>query len=96
MHLGASFSGSDSLVGKLRGRHFSGLEGTWLCLINSGAAFASWGAVFTWLGALGQFFILRGRMVVVEELRGGFHILVAPFSGQSPWLGSSEGGIFQV
>ena len=35
-------------------------------------------------------------MVVVEELRGGFHILVAPFSGQSPWLGSSEGGIFQV
>ena len=49
--LGASFSGSEFLVGKLRGRHFSGLEGAWLCLTNSGAAPASWGAVFTCLGA---------------------------------------------
>ena len=49
--LGAPFSGSESLVGKLRGRHFSGLEGAWLCLTNSGAALASWGAVFTCLGA---------------------------------------------
>ena len=32
---------------KLRGRHFSGLEGVRLWLRNSEVAFASWGAVFT-------------------------------------------------
>ena len=75
LHLWAPFLPDD----KLRGRHFSGLEGAQLWLRNSEAAFASWGAVFTWLGALGRFFILRGCMVVVEELRGGIHILGAPF-----------------
>ena len=44
---------------QLRGRHFSGLESARLWLRNSGAAFASWGAVFTWLGAQkAEFFIL--------------------------------------
>ena len=49
--LGVQFSGLESLVGKLSGRYFSGLDGAWLCLTNSGAALASWGAVFTCLGA---------------------------------------------
>ena len=49
--LGAPFSGPESSVGKLRGWHFSGLEGAWLCLTYSGAALAFWGAVFTCLGA---------------------------------------------
>ena len=65
---------------------FSGLEGDQLWLRNSEAAFASWGAIFTSLGALGRFFILRGRMVVAEELRGGIHILGAPFSGSESLL----------
>ena len=80
--------------GKLRGRHFSGLEGAQLWLRNSEAAFASWGAVFTWLGALGRFFILIGRMVVVEELRGGIHILGAPFSGSESLVGKLRGRHF--
>ena len=54
---------------------FPGLEGAQLWLRNSEAAFASWGAVFTWLGALGRFFILRGRMVVIAELKGDICIL---------------------
>ena len=37
---------------------------------------------------------LRGRPIVVAELRGGIHILGHGFQVQSPWLGSSEGGIF--
>ena len=90
MHLWASFLPD----GKLRGRHFSGLEGAQLWLRNSEAAFASWGAVFTWLGALGRFFILIGRMVVVEELRGGIHILGAPFSGSESLVGKLRGRHF--
>ena len=31
---------------------------------------------------------------MVEELRGGIQILRRRFQVQSPWLGSSEGGIF--
>ena len=73
---------------------FSGLEGAQLWLRNSEAAFASWGAVFTWLGALGRFFILIGRMVMVEELRGGIHILGAPFSGSESLVGKLRGWNF--
>ena len=79
--LGAPFSGSESLVGKLRGRHFSGLEGAWLCLTNSGAALASWGAVFTCLGAQrAAFFRLRECLIVVAEFRGGLCIFGSSFS----------------
>ena len=95
--LGAPFSGSESLVGKLRGRHFSGLEGAWLCLTNSGAALASWGAVFTCLGAQRAAFLgLGGARLWFAELKGDICILGRRFQVQSPWLGSSEGGIFQV
>ena len=93
--LGRHFPYSESFGGKLRGRHFSGLEGAWLCLMNSGAALESWGAIFTWLGAQRVAFSrLRGRPIVVAELRGGIHILGHGFQVQSHWLGSSEGGIF--
>ena len=50
-HLEVPFSGSESFVGKLRGRQFSDLERAWLCFTNSGAALVSWGADFTWLRA---------------------------------------------
>ena len=92
--LGAPFSGSEFLVGKLRGRHFSGLEGAWLCLTNSGAALASWGAVFTWLGAQRAAFLglegarLWNSRAICASWGAVFRL--------SPWLGSSEGGIFQV
>ena len=60
-------------------------------------AFVSWGAVFISLGAQrAAFFRFRGRPVVVADLRGGIHIVGRRFQFQSPWLGSSEGGIFQV
>ena len=102
--LGAPFSGSESLVGKLRGRHFSGLEGAWLCLTNSGAALASWilhlascTCRFHLFGSSeGGIFRFRGRSVVVAELKGDICILGRRFQVQSPWLGSAEGGIFQV
>ena len=85
------------LVVSSEGGIFPGLEGAQLWLRNSEAAFASWGAVFTWLGALGRFFILRGRMVVVEELRGGIHILGALFSGSESLVGKLRGRhFFQV
>ena len=71
--LGAPFSGSESLVGKLRGRHFSGLEGAWLCLTNSGAALASWGAVFTCLGAQRAAFLgLGGTRLWLRNSRAIF------------------------
>ena len=71
--LGAPFSGSESLVGKLRGRHFSGLEGAWLCLTNSGAALASWGAVFTCLGAQRAAFLgLEGARLWLRNSRAIF------------------------
>ena len=41
-------------------------------------------------------FWFRGRSVVVADLRGGIRIWGRRFQVQSPWLGSSEGGIFQV
>ena len=56
---------------------------------DSGAAFGSWGAVFTWLEAQrAAFFRLIGLPVVVAELRGGIHILRRRFQAQSSWLGS--------
>ena len=98
LHLGARrFQFHESLVGKLRGRHFSGLEGTWLCLMNSGAALASWGAVFTCLGAQRTaFFRFRECLVVVAEFRGGLCILGSRFSrAEGAWMErqGSEGGI---
>ena len=43
---------------------------------HSGAAFAYWGAVFTWLKAQrAAFFILRGSLFVFDELRGDTCIL---------------------
>ena len=75
MHLGAQFSGSGFLVGRLQGRIFSGLEGAWLCLMNSGAALAPWGAVFTCLGAQRAAFLrFRECLVVVAKFRGGLHL----------------------
>ena len=44
----------------------------------------------------GGIFRFRGRSVVVAELKGDICILGRRFQVQSPWLGSSEGGIFQV
>ena len=59
--------------GKLRGRHFSGLEGAWLCLTNSGAALASWGAVFTCLGAQRAVFLgLEGARLWLRNSRAIF------------------------
>ena len=86
------------MVGKLRERHFfSGLEGAWLCLMNSGAALASWGAIFTCLGAQrAAFFRFRECLVVVAEFRGGLCILGNRFSrAEGAWMErqGSEGGI---
>ena len=84
-------------MGNSEGGIFSGLESARLWLRNSGAALASWGAVFTWLRAQRAAYLrLRERPIVVAELRGGIHILGRSFQVQGPWLGSSEGGIFQV
>ena len=78
-----------------RAAFFSGLEGTWLCLMNSGAALASWGAVFTCLGAQrAAFFRFREFLVVVAEFRGGLCILGSRFSrAKGAWMErqSSEG-----
>ena len=83
--------------GKLRGRHFSGLEGAQLWLRNSEAAFASWGAVFTCLGAQrAAFFRFRECLIVVAEFRGDLCILGSSFSrAEGAWMErqGSEGGI---
>ena len=65
--------------------------------MNSEAAIASWGAVFTWLRAQRAVYLRsRERPIVVAELWGeGIHILGRSFQVQSPWLGSSEGGFFK-
>ena len=42
----------------------------------------------------GGIFRFRGRSVVVAELKGDICILGRRFQVQSPWLGSSESGIF--
>ena len=55
------------------------------------------GRCFHLFGSLeGGIFRFRGRSVVVAELKGDIRILGRRFQVQSPWLGSSEGGIFQV
>ena len=95
--LGHGFQVQSHWLGNSEGGIFSGLEGARLCLRNSMAAFVSWGAGFIWLGAQrAACFRFRGRPVVVAVLRGGIRILGRRFQVQSPWLGSSEGGIFHV
>ena len=80
-------------MGNSEGGIFSGLEGARLWLRNSGAAFASWGAVFTWFGAQrAAFFILRRRLFVFDKFKGGTCILGRCFH----LVGSSKNDIFQV
>ena len=82
-----------------RAAFFSGLEGAWLCLTNSGVRGGTCilGRRFHLFGSSeGGIFRFRGRSVVVAELKGDICILGRRFQVQSPWLGSSEGGIFQV
>ena len=86
-------------LGSSEGVIFSGLEGAWLCLTNSGVRGGTCilGRRFHLFGSSeGGIFRLRGRSVVVAELKGDICILGRRFQVQSPWLGSSEGGIFQV
>ena len=66
-----------SSVWELRGRHFLGSESAWLWLRNSGAAFASWEAVFQEQKALDGATGFRGRHLftstgrpVAAELKG--------------------------
>ena len=86
-------------LGSSEGGIFSGLEGAWLCLANSGVRGGTCilGRRFHLFGSSeGGIFRFRGRSVVVAELKGDICILGRRFQVQSPWLGSSEGGIFQV
>ena len=64
--------------------------------MNSGAALASWGAVFTWLRAQrAAYSRLRERPIVVAELRGGIHILGRSFQVQSPRLEAQRAAFFR-
>ena len=96
--LGALFSGSESLVGKLRGRHFfSGLEGAWLCLTNSRAALASWGAVFTCLGAQKAAFLgLEGARLWLRNSRAIFASWDAVFRFRVFGWEAQRAAFFQV
>ena len=70
--LGRHFHVQSPWVGNSECGIFSGLESARLWLRNSGAVFASWGAVFTWFGAQrAAFFTLRGRLFVFDEFKGG-------------------------
>ena len=81
--LGRRFQVQSLWLGSSEGGIFSGLEGAWLCLMNSGAAFAFWGAVFICLGAQrAAFFRFRECLVVVAEFRAAFASWEAVFQEQ--------------
>ena len=93
MHLGAPFSSGWELQ---RAAYFQ-VEDALLWLRNTGATFASCGAVsrfrvLGWEDQRAVFFRFIGRLVVFEVLRGGTCI----FGRRFHMVGIPEGGIFQV
>ena len=75
---------------ELRVRHFSCSEGPgYGCGGTLGPAFASWGAVSTWLEAQrAAFFRLKWAPVGLRNSEAGIHILRRRFQAHSSWLGS--------
>ena len=86
------------LVGSSEGGFLAGSKGACFWLRDSGAAFASWDAVFRfrvlgWEAQRAIFFKFRGRLVVFDELRGGIlrsrgrSVVVAELKGDICILG---------